>query len=256
MSDWIAPEQLLARLGVAGPEEIVVEEIAQFCGATILYEDLHGCAARIVGHGDRAIISVDTNSHRPRQRFSAAHELGHWMRDRGKAAFACTEQMLASEWGATNAETRANQYAADLLLPRAFFKPDARGRAITLSSVDDLADRYKTSRTATALRLVALGSYPSMLVCCRAGRRWKWFKRSPDLPRTLWPREEPGSDTLAHDLLARGDSGPVEADVTAAGWFGLPGADRYYIRESAIRIPGGVLALLWWEDEEQLLSLG
>ena len=255
MSNWIAPDDLLVRLGISSPKEIVVEEIAQYCGATVLYEELHGCAARIVGHGDRAIISVDTAANRGRQRFSAGHELGHWMRDRGKAAFACTDAMLATEWSTDNPETRANRYAADLLLPERFFKPDARAQPVTFSTVETLAERYQASWTATALRLVALGSSPSMIVCSRRGQRWKWFKRSPDLPRALWPRDQPTTDTVAYDVLAGSGTVETATAVSAAGWFDHGGAERYELVESTVSIPGGCLSLLWWEDEAQLLEL-
>lgn len=81
------PATVLSELGVSVPSDIVIEGIAEYCGATIVYEPLDGCEARILGAGDRAIITVNANSPRPRQRFSAGHELGHWMRDRRKLAF-------------------------------------------------------------------------------------------------------------------------------------------------------------------------
>src|SRR5690606_21936818 len=94
-----SPGKLLEELGIENTEEIDIEAIAQHCDATIVYERLHGCAARIIGGAQQAIIAVDSESSRQRQRFSAGHELGHWMNDRGKAGFACTETMFAQEWG-------------------------------------------------------------------------------------------------------------------------------------------------------------
>ena len=87
-------DQLIEELGIAEPNEIDIEAIAQYCGATIVYESLKGCEARILGTDTRAIITVNSDSPRARQRFSGGHELGHWMRDRGKAAFACTESVV------------------------------------------------------------------------------------------------------------------------------------------------------------------
>ena len=77
---------LLEDLGITEPDELDLAVIAQHCRATILYKPLEGCAARIAGNEDRAIITVDSNSPRERQRFSAGHELGHWMFDRGKVS--------------------------------------------------------------------------------------------------------------------------------------------------------------------------
>ena len=115
------PSMLLAELGITEPQEIDIEAIAQYCGATIVYERLEGSEARILGNGDRAIITVNSGSPLGRKRFSAGHELGHWMRDRGKVGFACSEEIMVSEWGSINTERSANEYAAELLLPVEMF---------------------------------------------------------------------------------------------------------------------------------------
>src|SRR6266850_7589222 len=66
-----APESLLEQLGIRRPEDIDVEVIAQFCGATVTYELLVACEARVLGLGNRAIITVNSESIEPRRRFSA-----------------------------------------------------------------------------------------------------------------------------------------------------------------------------------------
>src|SRR5262249_16785826 len=149
-----------------------------------------------------------------RQRFSAAHELGHWMRDRGKIAFACTDQMLVKEWGDDNPERRANRYAADLLLPRKMFEAHARTMPAPLASARTLAKTLETSLTSTAIRLVEVGSCPSMIICSEPSGR-KWFARSPLVPAELWPTTKPGTGSIATKLLA-GDSqagAPEEVDA-------------------------------------------
>src|SRR3990167_6984819 len=113
---YTSPAQLLDDLGITSPEEIDIEAIAFHCGATILYRPLTGCAARIVGNGNNAIITVDSGSPRERQRFSAAHERGHWTDDRGKSAFSGQETQFVEKWSRHNPESRANSYASDLLL--------------------------------------------------------------------------------------------------------------------------------------------
>src|SRR2546427_1959685 len=125
-SFYIAPDMVLEELGIRDPEDIKIEAIAEHCGATILYERLEGAEARILGYGERAIITVNGAAPRARQRFSGAHELGHWMCDRGKIAFACTDRSFTREWLDDNPERRANQYAAELLLPQKMFSPRAK----------------------------------------------------------------------------------------------------------------------------------
>jgi len=40
-----SPSRLLKELGITEPQEIDVEAIAQYCGATIVYERLEGCGS-------------------------------------------------------------------------------------------------------------------------------------------------------------------------------------------------------------------
>ena len=57
---------------------------------------------------------------------------------------------------------------------------------MTLQTVRGLADIFTTSLTATAVRLVHLGSYPAAVVVSDA-ERIRWFRRGPDVPLLLWP---------------------------------------------------------------------
>ncbi len=169
---YIPPPKLLRDLGITEPADIRIEAIAEHCGATIIYERLRGSAARILGFGDRAFITVDSESRRERQRFSAGHELGHWMMDRGKvASFVCAEKVFATDWGADNPERRANRYAVDLLLPKFMFEPRAKNKIIVFDTVRELVRDFQVSLTATAIRLVELGSFSSVIVCTEPGRR-------------------------------------------------------------------------------------
>jgi hypothetical protein len=251
--NFISPTALLQELGITEPQDIDIEAIAQYCGATIVYENLHGCEAQIVGRGNRAIIAIRKDSPRPRQRFSGAHELGHWMCDRGRAAFACVEKSFLREWSKDNPETRANRYAADLLLPEPLFKRDARGKDMTLAAARGLADRYQASLTATTIRLVEFGSFPAMVVCTEQGRR-KWFVRGQDVPSSVWPVEKLQRDSLAYELMEGGKAdGPI--DIEASNWIDHPDAERFPISEDSVRSGDFVLSLLWWKDERQLLEL-
>lgn len=77
-------ELLLQELGITEPREIDLEAIAWTQGVHVRYRPLDGCEARIIGCGDRAIITVNDRSSARRQRFSIGHELGHWKWHRGR----------------------------------------------------------------------------------------------------------------------------------------------------------------------------
>lgn len=252
----LAAAQILSELGISEPEEIDIEAIAQHFGATVIQQKLHGSAARIIGIGDHAIITVDIQSPRARQRFSVAHELGHWMIDRGKlSGFLCTEKDIVTGWSGDNPEWRANRFAADLLLPTPIFTPLAKNREITFATVTDLAKRFETSLTATAIRLVEAGSFPSMIVCLgRDGIKWKF--RDRDIPEELQLRDRPTDYTNAAELLVGREPERNPSEIQASDWFTHPRSNRYSIVEDSVRIfDGTVLSLLWWKDESQLLDL-
>jgi len=250
-------ETLLHELGISEPQHIDVEAIAYYCGAEVRYRPLNGCAARIIGSDDQAIITVDDGgSSWPRQRFSIGHELGHWMRDRGKSAHLCQDKDLTAVWGhRQDPESRANQYAADLLLPPFMFQPRAAGREMTFKTVRTLADEFKTSRTATAIRLVEKGTFPAMLICYgMEGRRW--FSRGPDVPQEIWPAKQLNHETTAFEVLFAGKEQRKPMEVDADAWVEHRDAYRYTVFEDSVKISDdAVLTLIWWKDEQQLIDL-
>ena len=254
-SVYKSPGKILQELGIAEPSEIFIEAIAQHCGATIVYEPIKGSEARILGYGDRAIITVNKDSRLPRQRFSAAHELGHWMCDRGKIAFSCVEAVFRTEWEDDNPERRANRFAADLLMPEAMFVPQAKNKPITFDSVETLRKVFQVSLTATAIRLIQHGTFPAMVVCNDKNRR-RWFTRGGLVPEELWPVEKPGRDSGAISLFQNPEKNRETCDISADNWINHPDSFKYILREDSIKISADlVLTLLWWKDERQILDL-
>lgn len=107
--------QVLRRLGVARPADIDLEATAWSLGVVGVKErKLDGCEARIVGLGDRAIVSLDPRPIPRRRRFSLAHELGHWIHHRGKTTF-CRKDDIGDAREFADVERTANAFASDLV---------------------------------------------------------------------------------------------------------------------------------------------
>ncbi|WP_457670738.1 ImmA/IrrE family metallo-endopeptidase [Thiolapillus sp.] len=249
----IRPDVLLCQLGITRPEQIDLEAIAYHFGARVKYQPLDGCAARIIGTAKRAIITVDEDSSEQRQRFSLGHELGHWLWDRGTIAQLCdSSELRASRQLGDAREARANRFAAELLMPKNLFRPAAQGMPMTFESVRHLAGMFRTSLTATAIRLVELGSYPAMVVfTTRQGRAWYWG--SPEVPKYFVPRKFPGDGAVAHQMLKDDPFSLGPMDVDADEWFDRPGAEDHVLLEDSLSWPNGtVLSLIWWKDESML----
>lgn len=247
-------DDLLDDLGITEPEELDLTVIAQHCQATILYKPLESCAARIAGSEDRAIITIDSNSRVERQRFSAGHELGHWMFDRGQVSvFSCAEGVFIREWSRHNPETRANRYASDLLMPVRMFKQrSAVLKRIDFNTVNTLAKTFTTSLSATAIRLVEHGPLPAMIICSSLDRV-EWFVRGDGTER-LWP-QHPSPATYAYDIL-HGTRNEGCGDVSASSWFHHSLAEHHSVHEHSVRAYQGlVLSLLWWRNESLLIEL-
>lgn len=153
---------------------VPVDEIAQTLGAEIHYEpaddDLSGFLFRDLRQ-KKAIIGVNSNHHPKRQRFTVAHEIGHFLLheyegfhfDGNNQWFQVKRRDNKSKSGTDTEEKEANLFAAELLMPAQFLKADL----LKLSGVDLLADsnqsftklaeRYGVSTQALSYRLAYLG---------------------------------------------------------------------------------------------------
>ncbi|MGE0095128.1 MAG: ImmA/IrrE family metallo-endopeptidase [Alphaproteobacteria bacterium] len=254
MSDNARPaEELLRTLGISAPSEIDVEAIAYSEGAIIKRAFLRGCEARIIGRGDKAIITVSNNTLPTRRRFSAAHELGHWYYHRGRSFVCKSEDIGNPQRLPSDPERVADSYAADLLLPRYLFVPTARNLgAVTYKSIRALADEFSVSLTAAALRLVEIGLEPVMLVCHDArGRRW--FSRPANIPNKWFPREKLDEDSYAANVMRGEIEASHRALIGADAWFDRDGAEDLELYEQTFRtFDGQVLTVLTFKDEGML----
>ncbi|MDX2218248.1 MAG: ImmA/IrrE family metallo-endopeptidase [Burkholderiales bacterium] len=249
-------ERLLQDYGVDRPEDIDLEAIAYDKGALVKYRPLNGCEARIVGLGDSAIITIDPEAIKERKRFSLAHEIGHWMQDRGTQAHACKKSDIGPQRSAGNTrESEANRFASQLLMPDYLFKPLCAKKPLTFVTAAELAKRFRTSLTATAIKLVQTGNSPGMVVCYR-NRKFDWMTPGPDVPKALqrtWPMLD--EHTQAHELFAGILSGDATRPqlIDADCWIDEDNAADYTLTEHAIMVAADtVVTLLWWHDESQI----
>ncbi len=196
MTDAVDPpaERLLRDLGITEPGEIDAEVIACAVGVTVRYRRLGVGDARIVGLGDRAIITVDDRASRVRQRFSVAHELGHWHHHRGRRLICHGAEQ---QDGAAGCEREADGYAADLLMPRFMLEPLVAGVPMSFDLVCQIAATFGVSTMAAALRLADVHPAAFALVVEEADGH-RWFRRSAALnPRWFVRSAASGMSVMA-----------------------------------------------------------
>jgi hypothetical protein len=246
-------ELLLQSLGIRDPRDIDLEAIAFDQGALVRHHALDGCEARIVGHGNRAVITVDDRKPLTRRRFSIAHELGHWKYHRGRSLICRPDETRDLNRSSLDPERVADFYAADLLFPRQLFIPRANAlRGTTFESVDALSKEYTTSLSATAIRLVEYGPEPAMLVCHGPNGR-KWFVRPRKIPERWFPSGELAAESSAVDVLYGKSRSNHRMLVDADAWFDRRDASQFEIYEQSFKISDDeILTLLVITNEEML----
>jgi Zn-dependent peptidase ImmA (M78 family) len=117
----------------------------------------------------RAVIGVNSNHHRNRQRFTIAHEIGHFLLhdqedihvDRTDCGLLVRRRNEESSKGEDDFEKEANLFAAELLMPAAFLEQDVsaldRVHLLDDDVLVELAQKYGVSTQALTFRLGYLG---------------------------------------------------------------------------------------------------
>lgn len=253
MNPGAQAEARLAALGISAAKDIDLEAIAFDTGMHVRYASLNGCEATLVGFESKAIATIRRSGSRGRERFSIAHELGHWDMHRGQA-FRCRvddpSDNLASD---RTKEQEADVYAAHALMPSWLFNPEilALGNP-GFGKLQDVAHEFGTSLIAAALRLVAVHKLPAIVASFRGTKR-RWFKRSDDIPARWWLRSELDDDSFAYQLVQRGSAPANPRKQPGEVWFENSDADRYEVLEHCIeRADGEVLVVLYLIDSDML----
>jgi IrrE N-terminal-like domain len=165
-------ERLLATNDIESAP-VPVEKIARSLGVEIrkspAEETLSGFILRDSKTG-KATIGVNSNQHANRQRFTIAHELGHYFLHPGRSVHVDENYMagLKVSWrnaesseGTNVEEVEANLFAAELLMPAALLRDDLKPYG-TLDFLDGtsleetlnaLAKKYRVSKQAITYRL-------------------------------------------------------------------------------------------------------
>jgi Zn-dependent peptidase ImmA (M78 family) len=145
---------------------VPVGDIVKQLGVDLTYEAYDGdVSGMIYRYDDQAVIGVNSTHPPTRQRFTLAHEIGHYVLHEGNQLFV-DRFVTRVNWrnGESNIEeTEANQFAAELLMPREFVVREV-GNAISKrkeidaqSLANQLARLFNVSPQAMEYRLTNLG---------------------------------------------------------------------------------------------------
>jgi Zn-dependent peptidase ImmA (M78 family) len=104
-----------------------------------------------------------------RQRFTIAHEFGHYLLHRHRQhRFACGDADIETGEGTgRDIETEADRFASTLLMPLDDFRRQVGGQPVSFALLGHCADRYGVSLTAAALRWTEIAEQRAVLVASR-----------------------------------------------------------------------------------------
>lgn len=157
--------EILERMGIQSPK-VNVRLIAQKLGLQVRLQALEDSSISgfLYRDGESCIIGVNASQAPVRQRFTIAHEIGHYLLHGSllhvDRSFVHMRDNRASE-GTHTEEIEANTFAACLLMPQDFLALDVErfpGLDISGPEFEKLArDTYGVSPQALTLRLTNLG---------------------------------------------------------------------------------------------------
>jgi Zn-dependent peptidase ImmA (M78 family) len=144
------------------PVDIIAERLGLRLEPAMLGEDISGL---LVIEQGRGTIGYNKDHALVRQRFSIAHEIGHFILHQTKApvfidkTYTIYRRDGVSSSGSDYQEIQANQFAAALLMPESLLRNEIEHVGFDLANeiaLDYLAEKFGVSRQAMSFRLANL----------------------------------------------------------------------------------------------------
>lgn len=191
-----------------------------------------GVSGMLLRHGDSFGIVYAT--HIPNegfQRFSVAHELGHYFLDGHIDHVLPRDGVHASQAGFVSGdpfELEADHFAAGFLMPSTLFRRELGKYDPGLAAVEHLSEKCKTSLTATAIRYaelsedavaVVVSTGNSINYCClsetmKSLKQITWLKKNSPIP----PNTTTAQFNDNPDRVTRAERADSEIDIL--DWLG------------------------------------
>lgn len=141
--------EVMSELGVSPPPPIDIDYIVKKWGLAVEYvERPRGLHGRMLA--ERALVEIASGDAPNRQRFSLAHELGHYLLEHN-AVYSDAEPDEITDPHSLN-EREANAFAAELLMPEQWVTSDWK----SVKNAGEMAALYRVSSEAMWYRLEGL----------------------------------------------------------------------------------------------------
>lgn len=156
-------EALLEQHGVT-KAPVPVERLARAKGCRVVKYDIKDVSGVLFRSATEVVIGVNSKQPPQRQRFTIAHELGHFLLHEGQEVhydkgYRVSLRSELSSAGTDVEEVEANFFAASLLMPERFLHADPRAVEMDLEdekAIQALANAYGVSAVAMTHRLIRM----------------------------------------------------------------------------------------------------
>ncbi len=248
---FLKAKEIIKSLRILNPSEIHIRDIAMERGAFVRERTLETSEGRLIRRGRLGIITVNKEiPERGRKRFAIAHELGHFELHHESQLIICTEQDMFLWNESKSQEIEANDFAANILMPEDIFSDHIGSESPSIDVVAKLADEFRTTLTATALRYVQLSSVPCAVVVSK-DNFVRWYKKSNSFEFHVKVGEKLSPNTYAFDFFD-GIELPLKSEkVPASAWIAGNIDEEADIMEHSVALNryNVVLSLLWIHKE-------
>jgi Zn-dependent peptidase ImmA (M78 family) len=184
-----------------------------------------------------------------RKNFTIGHEIGHFiLPGHDQADLVCTASDIGN-WGDGNKELEreADEFAAELLMPKDTVEPIVKSRQPSISAIEEIAQMCSTSLSAAAWRYMDITS-DRCAAAWSTHRMVAWAKRSREFGYSLQKGKTIEKGTFAHDcfnlIQVPNEPEPVVANLWIESSH-LPDGAKIFENSKALPAYTSVLSVLW-----------
>jgi IrrE N-terminal-like domain len=230
--------EIITTLNIDRPELLLhLDEICWERGAFVREVPLTNAEARILMRGDKGIISYRRDLKYPaRNRFSIAHELGHFELHRDVINEIQCDSAAMTDWfgrqKVAQREMAANEFAVELLLPEVLLQKEIANQKPSMALIKSVAKRYFTSLTPTAKRFVEITAEACAVVMYDSEKiLFSWKSPLFDKQGYWIHGGKLDSYTYAHDATKNKPTPDYMSEVDVTAWLDVPD----YLKETTVK---------------------
>lgn len=229
-----------------------IEDLCAVKNAFVKYETIDGAQGRILfsGASDKSMITIDDCiDYLPKKKFVLAHEFGHHLLHKQLMNFVCQEYDF-NKWNENSSRTdyreyEANNFAAELLMPKNLVRDITSGKELRVSLMEDLSDELGSSITSACIQCTKYGDIPCYVVFSESGLI-KWVARTDDFYLGYLKEEDLPINSTPKVFFDNGKKKEKEV-CDAIDWFPKLEDDGLLLNEESIYLDSysSVITLLW-----------